>query len=67
MNKLVFTFKNDWNADVVLIANNHKDLEDYLNSNYDWFKIEVGENIVIIKERDGYEDETATLQWVKHI
>ena len=67
MNKLLFTFKNDWGSDIVLIANNHKDLEDYLNSNYDWFRIEVKEDSVIIKERDGYVNEIATLEWVKHI
>jgi hypothetical protein len=67
MNKLVFTLKNDWGSDIVLIANNHKDLEDYLNSNYDWVRIEVKEDSVIIKEREGYENEIATLEWVKHI
>ena len=67
MNKLVFTLKNDWGSGIVLIANNHKDLEDYLNSNYDWFRIEVKEDSVIIKEREGYENEIATLEWVKHI
>ena len=65
MNKLVFTLKNDWGSDIVLIANNHKDLEDYLNANYDWVRIEVKEDSVIIKERD--ENEIATLEWVKHI
>ena len=67
MNKLVFTLKNDWGSDIVLIANNHKDLEDYLNSNYDWFRIEVKEDSVIIKACEGYENEIATLEWVKHI
>tara|TARA_Y100000389_G_C17454662_1_gene517265 strand:- start:1150 stop:1353 length:204 start_codon:yes stop_codon:yes gene_type:complete len=67
MNKLVFTLKNDWGSDIVLIANNHKDLEDYLNSNYGWVRIEVKEDSVIIKEREGYENEIATLEWVKHI
>jgi len=67
MNKLVFTLKNDWGSDIVLIANNHKDLEDYLNSNYDWVRIEVKEDSVIIKEREGFENEIATLEWVKHI
>ena len=67
MNKLVFTLKNDWGSDIVLIANNYKDLEDYLNSNYDWVRIEVKEDSVIIKEREGFENEIATLEWVKHI
>ena len=67
MNKLLFTLKIDFGSDITLIANNHKDLEDYLKSNYDWFRIEVKEDSVIIKEREGYENEIATLEWVKHI
>ena len=67
MNKLVFTLKNDWGSDIVLIANSHKDLKDYLNYNYDWVRIEVKEDSVIIKEREGYKNEIATLEWVKHI
>ncbi len=67
MNKLVFTLNLDWGDDIVLIANNHKDLEDYLNSNYDWVRIEVKQDSVIIKEREGYENVIASLEWVKHI
>ena len=67
MNKLLFTLKIDFGSDITLIANNHKDLEDYLKSNYDWFRIEVKEDSVIIKEREGYENEIAILEWVKHI
>ena len=67
MNKLLFTLKIDFGSDITLIANNHKDLEDYLKSNYDWFRIEVKEDSVIIKEREGYKNEIATLEWVKHI
>ena len=67
MNKLVFTLKNDFGSDIVLIANNHKDLEDYLKENHDWYKVEVKEDSVIIKMREGYENEIALLEWVKHI
>ena len=67
MNKLVFTLKNDWGSDIVLIANNHKDLEDHLKENYDWYKVEVKEDSVIIKSCEGYENEFASLEWVKHI
>ena len=66
-NKLVFKLKRDFNDDILLISNNHKDLEDYLNSNYDWYKIEVKEESVIVKTREGYENEIGTLEWVKQI
>jgi hypothetical protein len=67
MNKLLFKLQRDFNDDITLITNNHKDLEDYLNENYDWYKIEVKEDSVIIKEREGYENDIALLEWVKHI
>jgi len=67
MNKLVFTLRLGFNSDIVLIANNHKDLEDYLIENYNWYKIEVKEDSVIIKMNEGYENDFASLEWVKHI
>ena len=67
MNKLLFKLERNFNDNITLIANNHKDLEDYLNKNYDWYKIEVKEDSVIIKEREGYENDIALLEWVKHV
>ncbi len=67
MNKLLFTLKNDWGSDIVLIANNHKDLEYHLKESYDWYRVEVKEDSVIIKMREGYENEYAILEWVKSI
>ena len=67
MNKLLFKLERSFNENITLITNNHKDLEDYLNENYDWYKIEVKEDSVIIKEREGYENDTALLEWVKHV
>ena len=67
MNKLVFTLENDWGKDLVLVANNHKDLEDYLTLNYDWHKFSVEQFGVPIVTREGCEPELAALKWVKHI
>lgn len=67
MNKLVFKLEIDFGTDIVLIANNHRDLEDYLRKNYDWYSIEVKEESVMIKCREGYETDVASLEWVKHI
>ena len=67
MNKLLFKLERSFNDDITLITNNHKDLEDYLNENYDWYKIEVKEDSVIIKECIGYENDIALLEWVKHV
>ena len=67
MNKLVFTLKNDWGSDLVLIANNHNDLEYHLNNHEDLYMIEVKQDVVIIKMREGAESEFASLEWVKHI
>jgi hypothetical protein len=67
MNKLLFKLERNFNDNITLIVNNHKDLEDYLNENYDWYKIEMKEDNVIIKEREGYENDIALLEWVKHV
>ena len=67
MNKLSFKLERQFNDNITLIANNHKDLEDYLNENYDWYKIEVKEGSVVIKEREGYENDIALLEWVKQV
>lgn len=67
MNKLLFKLERSFNDNITLITNNHKDLEDYLNKNYDWYKIEVKVDSVIIKECIGYENDIALLEWVKHV
>ena len=67
MNKLLFKLERSFNDNITLITNNHKDLDDYLNENYDWYKIEVKEDSVIIKEREGYENDIVLLEWVKHV
>jgi hypothetical protein len=67
MNKLLFKYDRNFNDNIILIANNHKDLEDYLRANYDWFKIAVNDDTVRIIEREGYETEFVNLEWVKQI
>lgn len=68
MNKLLFTLKrNVFNDDIILVANNAKDLEDYLRTNYDFYSFSIYENYVQIIERPGSEDEFANLQWIKHV
>lgn len=67
MNKLLFKYDRNFNDDIILISNNHKDLEDYLRANYDWFKITVSDDVVKIVERDGYETEFVNLEWVKQV
>ena len=67
MNKLLFKLERDFIEDIILISNNHKDLEDYLRNNYDWYSIDVNEHHVIIKEHSSYESEIADLKWVKQV
>jgi len=67
MNKLLFVYRRDFNEPITLIANNHKDLEDYLESKYDFYKISVKNDCVEIVARPGYDTDIATLEWVKHI
>lgn len=67
MHKLLLTLKRDYNDSIILVANNHKDLEDYLRSNYDFYKIAVRNDSVSIVEREGYETEFGTLEWIRHV
>lgn len=67
MNKLLFTLKRQYNDTITLVANNHKDLEHYLNENHDWYMIEVQDEGVIIQDFLGSEHEIATLEWIKQI
>jgi len=67
MNKLIFTLKNDFGSDIVLIADNHKDLEDYLKETYGWYRVEVKEDSVVVKMSQWYENEFASLEWAKHV
>ena len=54
MNKLLFTLEIGFGDDIKLIANNHKDLEDYINKNYDWYMFEVCDNLVRIQSMNNY-------------
>ena len=67
MNKLIFTLKDDFRDDIVLIANNQKDLEDYIRKNYRWLGVRFHEYEVLIVKGIGHHELIATLQWVKHI
>jgi hypothetical protein len=67
MNKLLLTLKRDYNDSIILVANNHKDLEDYLRSNYDFYKININDDSVIIVARENYETEYGTLEWIRQV
>ena len=66
MNKLLFKLQRNFNDDITFVCNNVKDLEDYLDT-YDWFSFTIYKDVVSIKERDGYENEIATIEWIKQI
>jgi hypothetical protein len=67
MNKLLLRLKRDYNDSIILVANNHKDLENYLRSNYDFHKITVRDDSVSIIAIEGYETEFGTLKWIRHV
>ncbi len=67
MNKLLFKLDIPFGTSITLIANNHKDLEDYLRKNYDFHSIEIKEDIAIIQEVRGYEKDYVNLEWIRHI
>jgi hypothetical protein len=67
MNKILFYYERQWDDNIIFIANNHRDVEDYLKSNYDWHNISVTEDSVCIVELPGCATDYVELKWVKHI
>ena len=67
MNKLLFYYERNFNDDIILIANNHKDLEEYLKSTYKMHNIVINDLTVCIMEEYGFEKEYVELKWVKQI
>jgi len=67
MNKLLLILKRDFNDSITLVANNHKDLEDFLRVSYDFHKITVCDDYVSIVAREGYESEVGSLEWIRHV
>lgn len=67
MNKLLLILRRDYNESIILVANNHKDMEDYLRSNYDFHKVTVRDDSVSIVDREGHETEFGTLEWIRQV
>ena len=66
-NKILFKLEGGWNDSVTLIANNHKDLQEYLIKEYNWYKINISEDSATIVRVDGFEKEYASIEWVTQI
>jgi hypothetical protein len=66
-NKLLFIWKRDFSPDIELVANNHKDLEEYLEENLNFSYLEIAETEVILLERDVDNIQYIPLVWVKEI
>jgi len=67
MNKLLFKYERNFCNDIILVANNHKDLEDYLNENFDFYKVVVKDDFVSIIESEGFETDFINLVWVPQV
>lgn len=66
--KLVFELKRRFDSDIILVANNHRDLESYLREECDFYFVETfNEQTVKIIEREGLEPVYASLRWAIHI
>ena len=68
MNKLLFTLKECWGQDLVLVANNEKDLEDYLRQELDYSHVSFDSGgQVNLKKREWSDYETGETLWIKHV
>jgi len=64
MNKILFNYNED---DIILVANNEKDLLDYFEKNFDWYNVEIVDNKFVITERPGFATVYVDIVWVTHI
>ena len=67
MNKLLFIWERFFNTNVEIIANNEKDLQEYLESNFDLCHFKIIDNQVQLRERNSSDTEYIDLKWIKHI
>ena len=67
MNKLLVNIEIDFSEPIIFVANNHKDIEDYLTTQYNFDDVSVEDDCVSIVERPGYSRIFGTLKWIKHI
>lgn len=67
MNKILFIYKRQFNENITLIANNTRDLKDYLIDNYNFDDVVVGSVYISIKDYYSDEYEVVIFEWVKHI
>ena len=66
MNKLIFTLKKEKEKDLVLSFSNLDELKAYLDKNYYFCEIKLKDEIVILREKTGYQIEIASLKWDKN-
>lgn len=68
-NKILFTLDVNFGDDVKIIADNLKDLEDYLINELGWYYFNADESIgkATIRTKSWLEPEIATIEWVKCI
>jgi len=66
MNKLLFTLKRGFGIDITLVCSNHLDLKDYLIKKYDWIKVDVKDECVVLTDNLG-NIESADLEWIKQV
>jgi hypothetical protein len=68
MNKLLFHYDVHFGEDIILIANNHKDLEEYLEFELKYRNVRVTDTQAIFKENEWSDDTSVVeLKWIKHI
>jgi hypothetical protein len=67
--KLYFNLERDFNTNIELIANNHIDLEKYLNSVFDISvkSLNVNDDQCIVRLPNDNQNYYADIRWITHI
>lgn len=68
-NKILFTLDINFGDNVKIVADNLKDLEDYLINELGWYSFDANESEgnAVIKTKLWYKPEIGTIEWVKCI
>ena len=68
-NKILLTLEVQFGDDVILVADNLKDLEDYLLNELGFYSVTFSErdNLAIVREKEWFSPVNASIKWIKQI
>lgn len=68
-NKILFTLEVQFGDDIILVADNLKDLEDYLLNELGFYSVHFIErdDLAVVREKEWFDATNASIRWIKQI